>query len=143
MADPEESLRAFLQDANEPRDKALIIVLMDINRNMQKTAADLSKNTELTEKIEIQVNAQKDAFVAHLVDEQTLFAQGRGMYKGLTATVALVGILFGAVATMGAYIGNLHVQRIDELIRSDGVQSGRLFTLEEQVRHLQDDRRNR
>ena len=52
------------------------------------------------------------------------------------AAIALIGVLFTAIGSMGAYIGHLHVERIDELVRKDALQEGRIFTLEQQVRQL-------
>lgn len=140
LSSTEESLRLFLQEANEPRDKALIIVLMDINRNMQRTVEDLAKNTELTGKIETEVLANRTAFLEHLVDEQKLFSQGKGMYRGLTAAVALIGLLFTTIMGMGAYIGNLHVGRLDDAVKTAVRNDGRISVLENQVLRINEDR---
>lgn len=121
----DQDIADFLRDASEPRDRALVAVLMQINRNWKELADDFtSHRTEF-------IDHRKD-FNNHVMEERNLFQQGHGMYRALTWAISVGGTLVVLIGMLGAYIGSQYVGMIAQAVLSDKEHEKRLIVVETQ-----------
>lgn len=77
-----DEIHELIMQAESPRDKAELLILLRISQN-------LSKNTQLTEKLSHSLDAHVERFVIHEREEMALINQGRGFLRAMVIGLAL------------------------------------------------------
>lgn len=127
-----DRIMQMIEETDAPKDKAILMILLQISN-------DLAHNTTATENISKEFSAHKELFDTHVVEEQTLLNQGKGLYRAMSWMLGVASVLVLAVLSMGGYILKDYRDDILEGERSVREMSHRLTTIEENVRLLRKD----
>lgn len=138
MNKTDEDLTEFLHGAESPRDRALVAVLMQLNRSLHETNVSLHENTRATTELAADfVDHRKEfiehrkEFADHVTEERSLFAQGAGMYRALTTAVSIGGVLIAAIGALAWYILSNHLGTLGVAVMTNEQQERRLTVVEE------------
>lgn len=127
----EEEIRRWIQQANDPQDKALLMIMYEIHSSLQE-------NTRATEAIADAFKDHKTQFDQHIVEERDLFQQGRGLYRAMGWSLGVVSSLAAVVMALGIYILNSHININERQERDLQSHHDRITKLEEHRKTIDD-----
>lgn len=125
-----EKIERLIESTDSARDKAFLMILMQISD-------DLAADTEAIGQITKDFSEHKTKFDSHVIEEQALFQQGRGLYKAMGWTFGGVASLVAVIIGMGIYTYQTHTgqnERDQHILLTD---SGRITALEERMRNME------
>lgn len=124
MSDPAEEIARMIGSAENPADRALLLVLSSIANTLGRIDIDLQQHRT-------QFQAHRTEFTAHVMDEQRLLNRGIGMWMALSAALSLC-VGFG-----GWYVVHHIVDVNESQQHAIDVNSNRLSAIEAELRMMQ------
>jgi hypothetical protein len=119
-----DDIEELITQAEGPRDKAMLLILLRISQNLMRTA-------DMTEKLNKKIDDHVVAFTQHEKDEMALFNQGRGFLRAIVGAL----VIFQAIAT---WTFSKHLQSEEE--REARLTKVEVFTAEHRVHHEMEER---
>lgn len=77
-----DDIEELITQADEPRDKAMLLILLRISQNLMRTA-------DMTERLNTKIDEHVVAFTQHEKDEMALINQGRGFIRAMIIALAI------------------------------------------------------
>jgi len=106
MTQNNEKITALIEESNDPKDRAFLIVLQQINTS-------LIANTSTINDVAFKLNTHLDDYEKHSISEEALLNKGKGAWTIITWFIAILqGILVIAASTLYTDIKSLHITDI-------------------------------